>query len=97
VNTVARNVTLLLGACATFRIGHKYLKLSIRKMPREWVTETREPWCLKIAQLLKTIDLHTEFFIKTGDVFHQEQAEYLRAYVYNLKDWIKKGESKDSP
>jgi hypothetical protein len=66
-------------------------------MPREWVTETREPWCPKIAQLLKTIDLHTEFYIKTGDVFHQEQADYLRAYVYNLKDWIKKGESKDSP
>jgi hypothetical protein len=94
---MARNVVPLLGACATFRTGHKYLKLSIRKMPREWVTETREPRCPKIAQLLKTIDLHTEFFIKTGDVFHQEQAEYLRAYVYNLKDWIKKGESKDSP
>jgi hypothetical protein len=66
-------------------------------MPREWVTETREPWCPKIAQLLKTIDLHTEFYIKTGDVFHQEQADYLRAYVYNLKDWIKKEESFDSP
>jgi hypothetical protein len=62
-------------------------------MPREWSTDVRDPWCPKIAQMLKTIDLHTEFYLKTGDSFHLEQASYLRAYVYSLKDWIKKGES----
>jgi hypothetical protein len=66
-------------------------------MPREWSTEIRDPWCPRIAQTLKSIDLHTDFYVKTGDVFHYEQAAYLRAYVYRLKDWIKNGESKDSP
>jgi hypothetical protein len=50
---MARNVVPLLGACATFRTGHKYLKLSIRKMPREWVTETREPPVSKNCPTLK--------------------------------------------
>ena len=61
-------------------------------MAREWTTERRDPWCPKIAQVLKTIDLHTEFYLKTGDEFHFEQAAYLRHYVYNLKNWIKEGE-----
>lgn len=62
-------------------------------MSREWGTEIRNPWCPKIAQILKTIDLHSEFYIKTGDVFHKEQAEYLRNYVYSLKNWIKDNET----
>lgn len=61
-------------------------------MSRDWTTLIRDPWCPRVAQLLKTIDLHTDFYVKTGDAFHYEQAEYLRAYVYRLKDWIKKEE-----
>lgn len=66
-------------------------------MPRDWTTEIRDPWCPRVAQLLKTIDLHTDFYVKTGDTFHQEQAEYLRSYVYRLKDWIKKEELEKLP
>ena len=61
-------------------------------MAREWSTEIRDPWCPKIAQIIKTIDLHSEFYIITGDTFHKEQAEYLRHYIYNLKDWIQSNE-----
>jgi len=57
-------------------------------MPREWDNPIRQPWNSKIHNLLKTIDLHTEFHLKTGDDFHWEQAEILRKYVYDLKTWI---------
>jgi hypothetical protein len=62
-------------------------------MSRTFNTPHREPWNPKIHNVLKTIDLHTEFYLKTGDSFHLEQASYLRSYVYSLKDWIKRGES----
>jgi hypothetical protein len=62
-------------------------------MSRTFNTPHREDWNPKIHNILKTIDLHTDLYNKTGDVFHQEQAEYLRCYVYRLKDWIKKEES----
>lgn len=57
-------------------------------MPREWTTKTRDPWNAKIHAILKTIDLHTELYIKTGDVFHNLHADHLRRYVLELKNWI---------
>jgi hypothetical protein len=62
------------------------------KMPREWSTDTRDPWNAKIHSLLKTIDLHTKLYLETGDNFHNEQAKILRKYVYELKSWINKQE-----
>ena len=62
-------------------------------MPREWSTETRDPWNAKIHNILKTVDLHTELFLKTGDEFHQSQAEILRCYITNLKTWIHSNEN----
>lgn len=57
-------------------------------MPREWDNDTRNPWNPKIHNILKTIDLHTEMHLKTGDEFHYIQSRILRQYVRDLKDWI---------
>jgi hypothetical protein len=55
---------------------------------RTFNTSTREPWNAKIHNILQTIDLHNEFLLKSGDEFHYHQAEILREYVKNLKEWI---------
>jgi hypothetical protein len=55
---------------------------------REWNTPIREPWNPKIHQILKTIDLHSDFLLKSGDSFHHNQSELLRQYLINLKTWI---------
>lgn len=60
---------------------------------RTFNTEVRKNWNEKIANLLKAIDLHNELYFKTFDNFHKEQAEYLRKYVRELKDWIIKEEN----
>ncbi len=62
------------------------------KMPREWSTETRDPWNDKIHVILKAIDQHTILYIQTGDEFHYNQAKTLRCYVDELKSWIHKQE-----
>lgn len=58
-------------------------------MPREWDNDIRHPWNPKIHNILKTIDLHIELYLKSGDTFHLTQAEILRKYVYDLKTWIR--------
>lgn len=57
-------------------------------MPREWNNDTRYHWNPKIHNILKTIDLHTQLHLETGNNFHWEQAEVLRKYVSDLKTWI---------
>jgi hypothetical protein len=61
-------------------------------MPREWVTATREPWCVLIKECLAAIDRHNRLFFQTGDRWHLQQAEHLRHYVIELKDWISRHE-----
>jgi hypothetical protein len=55
---------------------------------RTFDTVQRKDWNAKIHNILKTIDLHTELLLKTGDQFHYIQANILRLYVAELKDWI---------
>jgi hypothetical protein len=57
-------------------------------MPREWSTDTRDPWNAKIHGIIKTIDLHTNLYLQSGDKFHYNQAKLLRSYVNELKTWI---------
>jgi hypothetical protein len=57
-------------------------------MAREWNTSFREPWNPIIKKCLDAIDLHSRLHLSTGDIFHHEQAEILRKYVSDLKDWI---------
>jgi len=65
-------------------------------MPREWNTPHREKWNSTIHQLLKAIDNHTCLFLKTGDVWHEQQAQILRTYIKDLKVWIHKKEENSS-
>jgi len=62
---------------------------------RTWDSPVRSPWNPKIHNMLKSIDLHVELYMKTGDVRHLEMAERLREYVRQLKNWIHETESKD--
>jgi len=62
-------------------------------MSRDFNTPIREPWNGPIHRILKAIDNHTDIYTKTGDIWHEEQAEYLRKYVYRLKDWIRNQEN----
>lgn len=61
---------------------------------RTFNTPIREPWNAKIHNILKTIDLHTELYLKSGDAFHLCQARILRSYVEELKTWIHANERK---
>ena len=63
-------------------------------MPREWNTPNREPWNAPIHNILKAIDNHTQMYLKTGDAWHAEQANFLRCYVTDLKTWIHNQEGK---
>ena len=65
---------------------------------RTWNTPKRECWNAPIHQMLKAIDNHTRLWIETGDVWHEEKAEYLRTYLRELKTWIhqKENETLDS-
>ena len=59
---------------------------------REWNTPIREPWCPLIHQLLQAIDRHNCLWFATQDPWHLHQAQYLRQYVRELKDWISRHE-----
>jgi hypothetical protein len=59
---------------------------------REWNTPVREPWNPLIHELLQAVDRHNRLHFATGDPWHLERAEALRAYVRELKAWIHRQE-----
>ena len=61
---------------------------------RTWDNPVRSPWNPKIYNILKSIDLHVDLYLQTGDRQHLEMAEHLRAYVYCLKAWIHREEGR---
>lgn len=61
---------------------------------RTWNTPLRKPWNPVIKHCLNAIDEHVSLFIATGEIWHLEQAEHLRDYVVQLKDWIHREEGK---
>jgi hypothetical protein len=63
---------------------------------RTYNTIIREPWNVKIHNILKTIDLHTKLHLETGEEFHSIQADILRTYVLELKKWILSKEKSSS-
>lgn len=63
-------------------------------MPREWNTPVREPWNGPIHSILKAIDTHMDLYLKTGNKWHLEQADFLRNYVSGLKTWIHREEKR---
>jgi hypothetical protein len=40
------------------------------------------------------VDCHNEQYFLTGNAWHLEQAETIREYVRNLKNWIREEEKK---
>lgn len=55
---------------------------------RTWNTPVRERWNAPIHHCLKAIDAHVDLYLKTGDKWHMEQANFLRSYLNQLKTWI---------
>lgn len=55
---------------------------------RTWDTEVRHPWNPVIKQCLVAIDLHMSAYLNTRSVFHLHQADFLRTYIAELKEWI---------
>lgn len=52
----------------------------------------REPWNPIIHHLLKAVDTHNRLYFQTCDEWHLQKAREMRAYVVELKDWIKNQE-----
>jgi hypothetical protein len=63
-------------------------------MSRTFNTKHREAWNVSIHNILKAIDNHTRLHLETGDFWHEEQAQILRKYVAELKEWIHKQEGR---
>jgi hypothetical protein len=61
---------------------------------RSWNTPLRAPWNPVIKACLNAIDEHVKLYLESGDSWHLRQAESLRNYVANLKDWIHSQEGK---
>lgn len=61
---------------------------------RTFNTPLRAPWNPIVYQCLRAVDCHNEQFFLTGDAWHLEQAEIIREYVRNLKNWIREEEEK---
>ena len=59
---------------------------------RTYNTPIRNQWNAPIHNILKAIDNHNAEYFRTGNIWHLEQANILRTYVTNLKDWIKHNE-----
>lgn len=60
---------------------------------------TYEPKHRKVGQdpvrnICQTIDTHVAEHLRTGDSWHETQAEYLRVYLRNLKDHLSLTEPK---
>jgi hypothetical protein len=55
---------------------------------RTWNTPIREPWNPVIKHCLNAIDYHIDLYVKTGHTWHLDQAEILRVYLLELKNWI---------
>ena len=61
---------------------------------RTFNTDVRKPWNPVIHNILKAIDNHSLQFLKTGEPWHEEKAEFLRRYISDLKEWIQSEEGR---
>ena len=53
------------------------------------ISKVREQWQQHIIDVIKTIDEHSQCYLRTGDQFHKTQHDYLVEYVHRIKTWIK--------
>jgi hypothetical protein len=59
---------------------------------RTFNTPLREPLNPIIHHMLKAVDWHVATYWRTGDQWHLRQAEVIRRYVEELKEWVKRQE-----
>lgn len=57
-------------------------------MTRDYEPATRKPWQDPIKHIVRAIDQHTALHLATGDLWHATQAQRLREYVAELKEWL---------
>jgi hypothetical protein len=62
---------------------------------RTWDTPLRRPWNPVIKACLNAIDEHVRLYLETHDTWHMKQAQILRTYVTELKEWIHGEEGKN--
>lgn len=62
---------------------------------RTWNSPIREPWNPVIKSCLNAIDEHVRLYLETHDAWHMDQAQTLRLYVAQLKQWILRTEGKN--
>jgi hypothetical protein len=55
---------------------------------RTFNTPLREPLNPIIHHMLKAVDWHVSAYLRTGDRWHMEQAQAVRGYIQQLKDWV---------
>lgn len=55
---------------------------------RTYAPPEREPWQEPIRWISRAIDQHTAEHIRTGNLWHAQQAQVLRDYLTSLKQWI---------
>lgn len=68
----------------------KQVKISSHKMERRtFDTPAREKWNPIICHMLRAVDNHNNMYFRTGNTWHLKKAAELRAYIIELKDWIK--------
>ena len=60
------------------------------------ISKTRDQWQQHIIAVIKTIDEHSQEYMRTNDLFHKQQHDYLVEYVHRIKTWIKNCEAKES-
>ena len=64
---------------------------------RTYFVETRNDWNPFIYQMLKYIDMMQEYYIRTGDLFYEEQSEKIRKIIMEHKQQIHSLEEFDGP
>jgi hypothetical protein len=60
--------------------------------PRDYNHPARTDWNDPIHYITKCIDNHTNLYIKTGNIWHEQQAVLLRGYILDLKRYIQSNE-----
>ena len=55
---------------------------------RTYAPPNREPWQEPIRQISRAIDQHTAEHVRTGNLWHAEEAALLRGYLQRLKRWM---------
>jgi hypothetical protein len=61
---------------------------------RTYEPEHRKVWQDPVRDICRIIDTHVAEHLRTGNSWHETQAEYLRVYLRNLKDHLSLTEPK---